>query len=264
VSSTSGTPICMLSRADEDRVFAVIIAAFISDPVSRWFFNDPVIFLEYAVDTAQACREQGIRSVAVSAGYITAAPRERFFGAMDAANIDLKGFSEGFYHRICGGHLQNVLETLEYIHHETKTWLEITTLLIPGKNDSDAELDAMTRWIAEHLSLDVPLHFTAFHPDWKMREIGPTPHATLSRARAIARANGLHHVYTGNVHDTVGSSTYCPGCGQRIIERNWYELGEWGLNEAGGCRHCGTTIAGCFDAQPGDWGAQRLPVRIAG
>jgi pyruvate formate lyase activating enzyme len=226
-------------------------------------YNDPIIFLEYAVDTAQACREQGVNTVAVSAGFITEEPRELFFNNVDAANIDLKAFTEDFYYKICGGHLQNVLETLQYIKQETDVWLEITTLLIPGKNDSESELQDMTQWIFENLGSDVPLHFTAFHPDWKMRDIGPTPRSTLIHARNIAIENGLHYVYTGNVHDTEGGSTYCPGCGQRLIERNWYELGEWHLDEKGCCGKCGTSIAGRFAARPGDWGARRVPVRIS-
>jgi len=226
-------------------------------------YNDPIIFLEYAVDTAQACREQGVNTVAVSAGFITEQPRELFFNNIDATNIDLKAFTEDFYYKLCGGHLQNVLETLQYIKQETDVWLEITTLLIPGKNDSESELQEMTQWIAENLGLDVPLHFTAFHPDWKMRDIAPTPPATLTRARRVAMANGLHHVYTGNVHDTEGSSTYCPNCHQRLIERDWYQLGEWRLDGKGCCDKCGASIAGRFAAQPGDWGARRVPVRIS-
>src|SRR5215831_7286347 len=131
-------------------------------------YNDPVIFLEYAVDVAQACRERGIKTVAVSAVYITPEPRIEFFRHMDAANIDLKGFTEGFYKTLCSGKLDPVLETLEYLKHETDVWFEITTLLIPGENDAPEEIEAESRWVMEHLSPDVPLHFTAFHPDWKM------------------------------------------------------------------------------------------------
>ena len=171
-------------------------------------YNDPVIFLEYAVDVAQACRAAGIRNVAVTAGYICAEPRRELFAHMDAANVDLKGFTERFYADTCAGRLQPVLETLEYLRKETDVWLEITNLLIPGLNDSDDELDAMTRWIVEHLGPDVPVHFTAFHPDYKMLDTPPTPPRTLTRARAIARANGIRHAYTGNVHDPVGQSTY--------------------------------------------------------
>ncbi len=223
-------------------------------------YNDPIIFLEYAVDAAQACHEQGIKSVAVTAGYMCDAPREHFFRYMDAANIDLKAFSEDFYKKICGGHVQNVLETLRYLKHETSVWFEITTLLIPDENDSDAELHAMTEWIAESLGADVPLHFTAFHPDWKMRDKDRTPAATLTRARDIALSKGLHYVYTGNVHDNVGSSTYCPSCQQRVIERDWYELGEWQLDDSGHCLNCHHPIAGIFAGPPGEWGGKRQPV----
>lgn len=225
-------------------------------------YNDPVIFLEYAVDVAQACHERGIRSVAVTAGYINAAPRERFFGAMDAANVDLKAFSDDFYHRVCGGQLAPVLETLEYIRRETACWLELTTLLIPGANDSDAELDAMTRWVVERLGPEVPMHFTAFHPDWKMRDTPATPAATLQRARRIAMGNGLRYAYTGNVNDPQGGSTWCHGCGALLIERDRYRLGAWGLDAAGGCRHCGTAVAGRFDACPEAFGARRIPLRL--
>jgi pyruvate formate lyase activating enzyme len=229
-------------------------------------YNDPVIFLEYAVDVARACRERGLKAVAVTAGYITEAARGEFFGAMDAANVDLKAFTERFYRKVCGGHLDPVLDTLVYLKHETDLWFELTTLLIPGENDGDAEIEAMTQWIAEHLGLDVPLHFTAFHPDWKMMDKPPTPPATLTRAREIATRNGLRYVYTGNVHDFTGSSTYCPGCGEVLVGRDWYRLSTWNLavhEGHGACRRCGTEIAGCFDARPGKWGAKRRPVAIA-
>jgi pyruvate formate lyase activating enzyme len=226
-------------------------------------YNDPVIFLEYAVDIAAACREQGIKSVAVTAGYIDPEPRAEFFRAMDAANVDLKAFTDSFYHKICGGHLAPVLETLEYIRNETDTWLETTTLLIPGQNDSDAELDQMTQWVVEHLGPDVPMHFSAFHPDWKMLDTPSTPASTLRRARRIAMDNGVRFAYTGNVHDSDGSSTYCPGCKERVIERDWYTLGEWRLDANGACRHCGTKIPGYFDATPGHFGAKQVRVRLA-
>jgi pyruvate formate lyase activating enzyme len=225
-------------------------------------YNDPVIFLEYAIDVAAACRARGLKTVAVTAGYVASAARAEFFAAMDAANVDLKGFTEDFYHRTCGGHLGAVLETLEYLRHETKVWFEITTLLIPGANDSVEEIEALSQWVATHLGCDVPLHFTAFHPDWKMTDTAPTPPATLSRARAIAREAGLLYVYTGNVHDTAGASTYCPGCGVRLIERDWFTLGAWGLDDSGRCSACGTAIAGHFEAAPGDWGAKRHAVRL--
>jgi len=225
-------------------------------------YNDPVIFLEYAVDVAQAGAAQGIKSVAVTAGYVCDAPRREFFRHMDAANVDLKAFTEGFYHKICGGHLAPVLDTLLYLKHETSVWFEITTLLIPGENDSPAEIEAMTRWIVDNLGQDVPLHFSAFHPDYRMLEYPNTPADTLTTARNIAISAGLHYVYTGNVHDTTGGSTYCPGCGTRVIERDWYQLGEWQLDSQSCCRHCGTWLAGVFDATPGGWGRKRQVVRI--
>lgn len=227
-------------------------------------YNDPVVFMEYAMDVADACQAANIRTVAVTAGYMCPAPRAEFYRHIDAANVDLKGFTENFYRKICGAELGAVLETLEYLRHETKVWLEITTLLIPGENDADAQLDAMTRWIMDRLGADIPLHFTAFHPDWKMRDRDRTPAATLTRARGIAMRNGLRYVYTGNVHDPQGASTYCPGCGARVIERDWYSLGEWQLDAQGCCEKCRTPIAGVFAATPGRWGARRLPVRLAG
>ncbi|MFZ0788438.1 MAG: AmmeMemoRadiSam system radical SAM enzyme [Chromatiaceae bacterium] len=226
-------------------------------------YNDPVIFLEYAVDTALACRALGVRNVAVTAGYVSPAAREAFFAPMDAANVDLKAFTEDFYHRICGGHLAPVLETLRYLRHETRVWFELTTLLIPGYNDSDAEIDTMTRWVVDELGPDVPMHFTAFHPDWKLRDAPPTPPATLARARAIARRNGVRYAYTGNVHDPDGGSTWCHQCGALLIERDWYNLGHWGLDGAGRCAACGTHCAGVFEAKPGSWGSRRRPVAFA-
>ena len=226
-------------------------------------YNDPVIFHEYAIDVAQACHERGIKSVAVSAGYITAEPRREFFRYMDAANIDLKAFTEDFYRKLTGGHLQPVLETLEYLKQETSVWFELTTLLIPGYNDSAQEIEAMTAWVAEHLGPDVPMHFTAFHPDWKMRDVPATPAATVMRAREIARANGLRYVYTGNVQDAAGSSSYCHHCGECVIGRDWYVLTDWKLDAQGRCNHCGTALPGVFEAQPGHWGARRQPVRLS-
>ena len=225
-------------------------------------YNDPVIFLEYAVDTARACRAKGIKSVAVTAGYIGEAARADFYAGMDAANVDLKGFTEDFYHKICGGHLAPVLETLVYLRHHTDVWFEITTLLIPGANDSDREITDLSQWVADKLGPDVPLHFTAFHPDWKMTDIPGTPPATVQRARRIAREVGLRYVYTGNVHDSEGGSTRCPECQALLIERDWFTLGQWGLDGDGRCASCGRAIPGCFEAEPGHWGAKRQPVRL--
>ncbi len=226
-------------------------------------YNDPTVFMEYAIDVADACRARDIRSVAVTAGYMCPAPRAQFYAHMDAANVDLKAFTERFYHKVCGAHLGAVLETLEYLKHETRVWLEITTLLIPGENDSDAEIDAMTQWIMRKLGPDVPLHFSAFHPDWKMTDVAATPPATLTRARELAVANGLRYVYTGNVHDRIGASTYCHGCGVRVIERDWYDIGEWRLDAHGACLACGTRVPGVFRGPAGDWGGRRLPVRLS-
>jgi pyruvate formate lyase activating enzyme len=223
-------------------------------------YNDPTIFLEYAVDVADACHDLGLATVAVTAGYINPEPRAELFGRLDAANIDLKGFTEDFYRHTCAAELGAVLETLEYVRHETDIWLELTTLLIPGLNDSDTELDEMTTWVVEHLGPDVPMHFTAFHPDYRLVDRPPTPPATLARARRIALDNGVRHAYVGNVHDADGQSTYCPGCGSRVIERDWYTIGAYGLDDAGACGTCGTTLPGVFDGPAGEWGTTRLPV----
>ena len=225
-------------------------------------YNDPVIFLEYAVDIAQACREMDISPVAVTAGYVLAEARREFFQNMDAANIDLKSFSNKFYKKICGGKLEDVLETLEYLKNETDVWFEITTLLIPGENDSSQDLHAMCEWIMEHLGAEVPLHFTAFHPDWKMRDISHTPHSTLNKAREIALAEGIHYVYVGNVHDKSGSSTYCHQCGELLIGRDWYELSDWNIDQEGRCIKCGTKCSGFIEQSPGNWGAKRLPLSL--
>ncbi|MCA0934122.1 AmmeMemoRadiSam system radical SAM enzyme [Vibrio alginolyticus] len=225
-------------------------------------YNDPVVFMEYAVDAAIAARALGLKSVAVSAGYICEEPREEFYRHMDAANIDLKGFTEQFYHKICHGHLQPVLDTLLYLKNETNVWFELTTLLIPDENDSDAELHAMCQWIAENLGPDVPLHFSAFHPDFKMLDKGRTPLSTLLRARNIALSHGLHFVYCGNVHDPASDATYCPACGKRVIERDWYQLGDYELDNYGHCNHCGYKIPGRFAGPKENFGPRRIPVAI--
>jgi pyruvate formate lyase activating enzyme len=226
-------------------------------------YNDPVIFLEYAIDVAQACHAVGIRTVAVTAGYICEEPRAEFFRHMDAANVDLKAFTDRFYWKICGGHLQPVLDTLIYLKKETNVWFELTTLLIPGENDSDTELEEMTRWVVEHLGPDVPMHFTAFHPDWKMLDKPPTPVETLDQARRIALKNGVRYAYTGNVHDETGGSTYCHQCGAKLIGRDWYVITEWHLTADGHCPSCHAACAGVLESRHGDWGSRRLPVRLA-
>ena len=225
-------------------------------------YNDPVIFAEYAMDVAAACREQQIRSVAVTAGYIRDEPRRAFYEKMDAANVDLKAFTEDFYQKITFSHLQPILETLEYLHRQTKVWLEITTLLIPGHNDSDEEICALSRWVMKRLGPEVPLHFTAFHPDFKMLHLPPTPAATLTRARKRALEHGLHFVYTGNVHDPEGGTTTCPRCGAQLIVRDWYEIKAYKLTADGGCPSCGERIPGHFSRRSDGFGRRRIPVSI--
>jgi pyruvate formate lyase activating enzyme len=226
-------------------------------------YNDPVIFAEYAMDTADACHAQDIRTVAVTAGYMHAEPRREFYAKMDAANIDLKAFSEEFYSKLCVGHLKDVLDTLAYVHHETQCWLEITTLLIPGHNDSAQEMTELSKWVAQELGPDVPLHFSAFHPDYKLLDAPPTPAATLANARRIALEQGLHYVYTGNVHDREGDTTYCPGCKKAVIERDWYEILSYAITDNGCCQHCGSSIAGRYGGYQQPFGARRIPVRMS-
>ena len=225
-------------------------------------YNDPVIFHEYAIDVAKECQKQGLKSVAVTAGYVCEEPRKEFYTYMDAANVDLKAFTERFYWKITGSHLKNVLETLVYLKHETNVWFETTTLLIPGENDSPQELEEMTKWVVKELGPDVPMHFTAFHPSWKMMDTPPTPGDTLIMAREIAIKNGVRYAYTGNVHDKTGQSTYCHSCGEILIGRDWYVLSDWNLDSEGKCTKCGTQCAGVFEKEPGQWGSQRKPINM--
>ena len=224
-------------------------------------YNDPVIWAEYAIDTAIACKAHGLKSVAVTAGYIQAEARKDFFTHLDAANIDLKAFTQHFYHKLCFANLAPVLETLQWVKRETDVWIEVTTLIIPGQNDSDDELKRLSGWLAENLGPDVPLHLSAFHPDYKMRDIQRTPKSTLKRAREVAAEEGLHFVYTGNVHDTDGDATRCPGCGELLIQRDWYNLLEWNLS-GNQCASCDRVVPGVFEAAPGDWGAKRAVVKM--
>ncbi len=225
-------------------------------------YNDPVIFLEYAVDVARACRARGLKNVAVSAGYVKPEARREFFSFMDAANIDLKAFTDEFYSSLCTARLNPVLDTLVYLKHETDVWIEITTLLIPGQNDSAEEIEALSRWVVENLGPDVPLHFSAFHPDYRMTDTPATPAGTLVRAWRIARAAGARYVYTGNIHHRETGSTYCHECGLLLIGRDWYRLDTWNLTSEGACPRCGTRCAGVFEAKPGTWGRKRVPVRL--
>lgn len=227
-------------------------------------YNDPVIFAEYALDVASACHAHGVQTVAVTAGYISAAARGDFFAAMDAANIDLKAFTESFYQSLCSAHLAPVLDTLRFVYHETRCWLEITTLLIPGANDSDAEIAALSAWIARELAPEVPLHFTAFHPSFKLTSPPSTPHATLQRAQHIARAEGLRHVYVGNVRDPEGASTRCAGCGAMLIVRDGYQITQYRLRDDGYCPDCGTPLAGRFGVFRESMGNRRIPLQFTG
>lgn len=222
-------------------------------------YNDPVIWAEYAIDIARAAQPAGLKTVAVTAGYINPEARAEFFRWIDAANVDLKAFSETFYRKLTQTQLKPVLDTLVYLKHETDVWFEITTLVIPGENDSPEELNTMCDWIVDKLGPDVPVHFTAFHPDYKMLDTPRTPHETLMRARQTALDAGVRYAYVGNVHDVQRESTYCPDCGVLLIERDWYNLGQYKIKD-GRCPGCGVNIAGVFENQPGHWGRRRLPV----
>ena len=249
--------------ADEASPEAIAKAALAAGCKSVAFtYNDPVIFAEYAMDIADACHAHGVKTVAVTAGYIHEAPRREFYAKMDAANVDLKAFTDEFYFKLCAARLSPVLDTLAYLKHDTDVWFEITTLLIPGKNDSNAELEAECKWIRKELGLDVPLHFTAFHPDYKMMDTPATPAATLRRAREIALAEGLNYVFTGNVHDETGGTTYCPSCRAALIVRDWYEIEEYRVTSDGRCPDCGTAIAGRYETFRGQFGRRRIPVAI--
>ena len=253
----------MDTLADSASADAIAEAALEYDCKSVAFtYNDPVIFAEYAMDVADACHARGIKTVAVTAGYMHDAPRREFYAKMDSANVDLKGFTNEFYFKLCGGQLQPVLDTLSYLKHETQVWFEITTLLIPGKNDSDEEIRNEAQWIARELGLDVPLHFTAFHPDYKMMDLLPTPPQTLSRARAIAQQEGLQYVYTGNVSDAEGGTTYCTGCKAPLIVRDWHRILRYRVTQDGRCPGCATPLAGEFEQFTRSFGNRRIPIAI--
>jgi pyruvate formate lyase activating enzyme len=251
---------------DEASPRAIALAAAESGCRSVAFtYNDPVIFAEYAMDAADACHEEGILAVAVTAGYISPDARREFYSKMDAANVDLKGFTDEFYVKLTGARLAPVLDTLVYLRHETRVWFEITTLLIPGRNDSPEEVRAMSKWIMRELGPDAPLHFTAFHPDFKMTDLAPTPASTLTRSRRIAMEEGLRYVYTGNVHDRDGGTTFCPQCGAALIVRDWHRIEAYRLTASGHCPGCGTAIPGRFEAFDAarQFGRRRIPVRLA-
>jgi pyruvate formate lyase activating enzyme len=220
-------------------------------------YNDPIIFAEYGIDCAREAHERGLKTVAVSNGYMGPEARADYYAHIDAANIDLKAFTPQFYKKLCFAELEPVLDTLRWLHRETDVWLEVTTLLIPGKNDSEDEIRQLGEWFMKNLGPEVPLHLTAFHPDFKMMDVPPTPAQTLRRAREQARAAGLHYVYTGNIVDPAGQTTHCPGCGEPVIGRDGYRITHWSLDDSGRCDACGQGVAGRFDSQPGDWGSRR-------
>ena len=220
-------------------------------PSIAFTYNEPIIFAEFAIDVAGLAHERGIKTVAVTAGYISPAARSEFFAHMDAANVDLKSMSEQFYRKLSAAHLAPVLETLDYLARETKVWVEVTNLVIPGHNDSEAELDKLSGWVVEHMGVDTPIHFSAFHPDFRLSEIERTPSSTLARARELAQKNGARHVYTGNIHDAKGQSTYCPRCGELVIGRQGFRVSPYRLDEKGHCSSCGGAIAGRFGAAAG-------------
>ena len=249
------------AEATPDRVADVALSSGCASVA--FTYNDPIIFAEYAIDCAKAARERGLRSVAVTSGYMAPEARRAFYSHMDAVNVDLKAFTEEFYHKTCAARLAPVLDTLKWLRNETSVWLELTTLLIPGLNDSAPEVAALCDWVASNLGPETPLHFTAFHPDFKLQEVPATPPETLIRARAQGRAAGLRHVYTGNVRDPAGQSTYCAGCGQLIIGRDRYAITGWRLDESARCAGCGRAPGGHFAARPGQWGPRRLPIAVA-
>jgi pyruvate formate lyase activating enzyme len=250
----------LVDRAMPDEIAATALKAGCASVA--FTYNDPVIFAEYAMDAADACHAAGLKTVAVTAGYINPEPRREFYAKIDAANVDLKAFTEEFYHSLTGGHLQPVLDTLIYLRRETNVWVEITTLLIPGRNDSEAELEALSQWIMRELGPDVPLHFSAFHPDWKMQDVPPTPASTLTRARRIAQQAGLRYVYTGNVHDVAGGTTACPQCQAVLIARDWYDILQYRVTPDGHCPECRAEIAGRFQAFSSAFGSRRIPIGV--
>jgi AmmeMemoRadiSam system radical SAM enzyme/AmmeMemoRadiSam system protein B/AmmeMemoRadiSam system protein A len=242
---------------------AIADAAHANDCRSVAFtYNDPIIWAEYAIDTARACRRAGVKTVAVTSGYITPAARGPFFAEIDAANVDLKGFTEDFYRKYSGAHLEPVLDTLCWLVRETDVWLELTTLIVPEANDSPEELRAMCDWVVSELGPDIPMHFSAFHPAFRLQDRPATPPSTLRAAYDIAREAGVNHVYLGNVHEPVRQSTYCPSCGEMVIHRDGYILSDYRMR-GDRCEACGKQIAGRFADQPGRWGSRRQPVRIA-
>jgi len=218
-------------------------------PSMSYTYNDPVIWAEYVIDLARAAKARGLASIAVTAGYVTAEARGELFADIAATNVDLKAFTEGFYSKVTLAHLEPVLDTLIWLRRSTRVWLEITNLVIPGLNDDEGETRALARWVNAELGPDVPVHFTAFHPDYKLTDRPRTPPETLSRARRIAIEEGLHYVYTGNVHDRAGGTTFCPRCKEALVARDWFDILDYRLDR-GACGKCGMPIAGVWPDEP--------------
>ncbi|MCZ7602225.1 MAG: AmmeMemoRadiSam system radical SAM enzyme [Melioribacteraceae bacterium] len=231
-----------LEASPED---VIKIAKKYKTPSIAFTYNDPTIFGEYVIDISKLAREEGINSVMVTAGYIDKEARKDVYKYIDAANVDLKAFTEQFYHKITFSHLNDVLDTLYWLKHETDIWFEITTLLIPDENDSPEEIQKMCDWILENLGDEIPLHFTAFHPDFKMLDKTRTPASTLNMARSIALKSGIKYVYVGNVHNLEGQTTYCPNCNEPLIIRDWHSVIDNKLKD-GKCWKCNAKIAGRF------------------
>lgn len=221
------------------------IAKKYKTPSIAFTYNDPTIFGEYVIDISKLAREEGINSVMVTAGYIDKEARKDVYKYIDAANVDLKAFTEQFYHKITFSHLNDILDTLYWLKHETEIWFEITTLLIPDENDSPEEIQQMCDWILENLGDQVPIHFTAFHPDFKMLDKTRTPTSTLNMARNIALNSGIKYVYVGNIHNLEGQTTYCQNCKEPLIIRDWHSVIDIKLKD-GKCWKCNTKIAGRF------------------
>lgn len=209
-------------------------------------YNEPIIAAEYVIDCAKACHQCGVKTIAVSNGYVLEEARRQFFGEIDAVNIDLKSFTEDFYQRICSGHLQPVLDTLRYLVNETPVWVEITNLIIPGKNDNVSEINELTRWIVQELGTQVPLHFSAFHPSFRMKNNPACGLVILERAREIAMENGIKFVYLGNVRHPNGSNTFCPSCNQLLIDRSGFSVSNHLVLSDGSCSYCGCAIPGVW------------------
>ena len=213
-------------------------------PIIAFTYNEPTIFTEYLLDIAHEARKEGLRSVLVSCGFMTQAPLAQMCESLDAIKIDLKGFSEEFYEKVSSAHLEPVLRSIKQVHR-SGTHLEIVNLMVPTLNDSDTMMKGLIRFVLDELGPDVPVHFTRFHPDYQLLNLPPTPIDTLDRAWRLARDEGMHYAYVGNVPGHPGNSTYCPHCGKIVIHRRGFFVLDMHLKD-GKCAYCGTPIAGVW------------------